>query len=240
MNMLSSICAIQSRLPSRYKGRLLPSGFLVAIPPLYTSCDSSAIFHTLAVLSLPPVDTQRSRPRVSISVIWSWWPNNVSIYARSSIFHNLMVRSWDAEYNWFAPLRNASPYQIWNCQLNGPLSICLEAPTEMASLCCVNLTICLSSFTDQMLITLSFPPLARYWPSKLSARHKISSVWPSKFLTPFLPPGNVCSFLNVFASPGFRSVTLVIWSAVWWWFRELTFDDWSFLGCWVDDGAVFS
>lgn len=42
--------------------------------PWKTSCDSSAIFHTLTERSRPPAVTQRSRLRLSSAVMASWWP----------------------------------------------------------------------------------------------------------------------------------------------------------------------
>ena len=42
---------------------------------LKTSCDSSRIFHTRIELSRPPAVTARSRARLSMAVIPSWWPN---------------------------------------------------------------------------------------------------------------------------------------------------------------------
>ena len=86
-----------------------PFTFLKASPQIRPACQkseksdnklslyepTSTIFQTRTLLSRPPAVTQRSRAPASISMIRSWWPNNVSTYDFSStdqIFTDLKRR----------------------------------------------------------------------------------------------------------------------------------------------------
>ena len=81
------------------------------------SCESSATFQNLHVLSLPTVTTRSLRcgatPRTSL-----WCPNRVSTYAMSSRDHTLRVLSVDEENICPVPSRIARPVTAPRCDAN--------------------------------------------------------------------------------------------------------------------------
>ena len=81
------------------------------------SCESSATFQNLHVLSLPTVTTRSFRcgatPKTSL-----WCPNRVSTYAMSSRDHTFRVLSVDEENIWPVPSRMARPVTAPRCDAN--------------------------------------------------------------------------------------------------------------------------
>ena len=79
----------------------LVSALLWFVGSWNTNCVSSTIFHTRAERSRLPTLTHRSELNDATFGILSWWPNRVSMYAKSFNDQSFRVRSELVEYNWF-------------------------------------------------------------------------------------------------------------------------------------------